>query len=66
MTTEMKRIYLEKVRERYRKSTKKQKSIILDEFCSVCGYERKYAVRILWGHVEPRFFMISSGTELIQ
>ncbi len=54
MTTEMKRIYLEKVRERYRKSTKKQKSIILDEFCAVCGYERKYAIRILWGHIEPR------------
>ncbi len=54
MTTEMRRIYLEKVRERYRKSTKKQKSLILNEFCAVCGYERKYAVRILWGHVEPR------------
>jgi hypothetical protein len=54
MTTEMKRIYLEQIRQRYRKSTKKQKSLILDEFCAVCGYERKYAIRILWNQVEPR------------
>lgn len=54
MTTEMRRIYLETIRARYRKSTKKEKSKILDEFCIVCGYERKYAIRILWGHVEPR------------
>lgn len=54
MTTEMKRIYLETIRLRYRKSTKKQKSIILTEFCEVTGYERKYAIRILWNHVEPR------------
>ncbi len=54
MTTEMKRIYLETIRARYRKSTKKEKSKILDEFCIVCSYERKYAIRILWGHVEPR------------
>ncbi len=54
MTTEMKRIYLDSIRERYRKSTKKQKSVILTEFCLVTGYERKYAIRILWSHVEPR------------
>lgn len=54
MTTEMRRIYLETIRSRYRKSTKKDKSQILNEFCNVCGYERKYAIRILWGHVEPR------------
>lgn len=54
MTTEMKRIYLETIRSRYGKSTKKQKSMILSEFCAVTGYERKYAIRILWRHVEPR------------
>lgn len=54
MITEMRRIYLETIRSRYRKSTKKEKSLILNEFCEVCGYERKYAIRILWGHVEPR------------
>jgi integrase-like protein len=50
----MRRVYLETIRSRYRKSTRKEKSKILDEFCAVCGYERKYAIRILWGHVEPR------------
>lgn len=54
MTTEMRRVYLETVRSRYQKSTKKEKSLILNEFCNVCGYERKYAIRILWSHVEPR------------
>ena len=54
MSTEMRRTYLEAIRNRYRKSTKKQKSVILNEFCAVCGYERKYAIRIIWGHVEPR------------
>ena len=50
MTTEMRRTYLETIRSRYRKSTKKQKSQILNEFCAVCGYERKYAIRILWAN----------------
>jgi len=54
MITEMRRIYLETIRTRYSKSTKKQKSLILTEFCNVCGYERKYAIRILRGHLEPR------------
>lgn len=54
MTIEMRRVYLETIRLRYRKSTKKEKIRILDEFCAVCGYERKYAIRILWSHVEPR------------
>lgn len=54
MTIEMRRVYLETIRVRYQKSTKKLKSQILNEFCAVCGYERKYAIRILWGHVEPR------------
>jgi hypothetical protein len=54
MTTEMRRIYLETIRSRYRKSTKKEKTQILNEFCNVCGYERKYAIRIIWGLVEPR------------
>lgn len=54
MTTEMRRVYLETIRSRYRKSTKKEKSTILNEFCNVCGYERKYAIRILWDYVEPR------------
>lgn len=41
--------YLESIRERYRKAGKKEKSVILGEFCAVCGYNRKYAVRLLNG-----------------
>lgn len=41
--------YLESIRERYRKAGKKEKTIILGEFCAVCDYNRKYAVRLLNG-----------------
>lgn len=54
MTIEARREYLVAIRERYGNSTKKQKSLILEEFCKVCGYSRKYAIRILQGKVEPR------------
>lgn len=47
MTTEVKRIYLLKIRLRYFKASKKQKTLILDEFCQVCGYTRKHAIRAL-------------------
>lgn len=39
--------YLKAVRDRYRQADKKSKTIILDEFCQVCGYNRKYAIRLL-------------------
>jgi hypothetical protein len=39
-----KRQYLQTIRLRYKYATRKQKSNILDEFCSVCGYNRKYAI----------------------
>ena len=39
--------YLEAVLERYQKSNKKTKTVILDEFCAVCSYNRKYAIRLL-------------------
>ncbi len=54
MTLEARREYLTAIRERYSKSTKKGKGVILDEFTTVCGYSRKYAIRILTGRVEPR------------
>ena len=40
-------VYLKAIRARYRRSRKKAKAAILDEFCSVCGYNRKYAIRLL-------------------
>ena len=39
--------YLKAIRTRYRRANKKVKVTILDEFCSVCGYNRKYAIRLL-------------------
>lgn len=42
-----KRIYLEAIRSRYRKAKRADKGTILDEFCSVCSYQRKYAIRLL-------------------
>ena len=42
-----KRRYLAEIRDRYRDSSKREKSAILDEFCHVCGYNRTYAVRLL-------------------
>lgn len=39
--------YLEAVRDRYRQANKRFKTIILNEFCQVCGYNRKYAIRLL-------------------
>jgi hypothetical protein len=41
------RIYLEAIRKRYRRASRSDKGKILDEFCSVCGYQRKYAIRLL-------------------
>ena len=42
-----KQAYLEAIRARYRKATRTDKSKILDEFCAVCHYHRKYALRRL-------------------
>lgn len=47
MPVEMTRAYLLAIRERYKKSNRKEKSKILTEFCSVCGLHRKHAIRIL-------------------
>lgn len=46
--------YLRAIRERYQDSTKKMKQPILDEFCLVCGYTRKYAIRKLNGQINSR------------
>jgi hypothetical protein len=53
MSHQLKQEYLNAIRERYRNSGRGKKSLILDEFCSVCGYARKYAIAVLNGRVEP-------------
>ncbi len=36
---------LKAIHGRYRKATRKEKGVILTEFCQVTGYHRKYAPR---------------------
>lgn len=40
--------YLESIVIRYRKCRKKKKSVILDEFCAATGYNRKYAIFLIY------------------
>lgn len=47
MSPAAKREYLEGIRPRYQRAGKKEKGLILDEFCKVCGYDRKYAIRLI-------------------
>jgi hypothetical protein len=42
-----KQAYLRAIRGRYQKASRAEKGKILDEFCAVCGYARKYALRLL-------------------
>jgi hypothetical protein len=49
--------YLNKLRERYCKATKKQRGRILDEFVETTGYHRKHAIALLRGkrcHRDPK------------
>lgn len=39
--------YLKSIYQRYQKSTHIEKKEILNEFCKVCKYNRKYAIRLL-------------------
>lgn len=54
MSQNEKKAYYYAIKDRYLNATKKEKSIILNEFCIVCGYNKKYAIRLL-NKVEPKF-----------
>ncbi len=41
--------YLQAIYERYRKAGRREKKVILSEFCANTGYNRKYAIRLLNG-----------------
>lgn len=47
MNNGSKQEYLSAIRSRYLAATKSEKKAILDEFCAVCNYHRKYAIRVL-------------------
>jgi hypothetical protein len=49
MSPRSKREYVEAVFLRYKRSSRKAKTLILDEFCATCGYHRKYAIQLLRG-----------------
>jgi hypothetical protein len=47
MSQRSKREYLEAIYLRYKRASRKDKAIILDEFCTTCGYHRKHAIGLL-------------------
>jgi hypothetical protein len=47
MVSSSKKEYLAKIKDRYRRASRKAKKRILDEFCEVCGHHRKHAIRLL-------------------
>lgn len=47
MSFTSRRELLTKVAPRYREATRKQKTVILNEFIASTGFKRKYAIRLL-------------------
>ena len=54
MSLEQRKAYLEEIKKRYKKSKRQDKARILDEFCSVCKYNRKYAIRLLKKRIKKK------------
>lgn len=47
MARQSKREYLRSIYQRYQHARRTEKSAILEEFCKVCGYNRKYTIWLL-------------------
>lgn len=47
MARQSKREYWRSIHKRYRQATRTEKTVMLEEFCKVCGYNRKYAIWLL-------------------
>jgi len=54
MSPESRKEYLKSIQQRYHESLKKEKNLILNEFCQMCGYHRKYAIRLLNKKIAPK------------
>jgi len=54
MSIEARREYLEAIRERYQKASRREKTLILNEYCEVCEYDRKYAIKVLNRPIQER------------
>lgn len=50
MSPQSKEEYFEVLFKRYKAATRREKTKIIDECCTVCGYHRKHAIRRLRGH----------------
>ncbi len=47
MSKKAKAEYLLEIKSRYQNASKEEKQRILNEFCKICGYNRKYAIHLL-------------------
>ncbi len=54
MSPRAKKEYLDSIFTRFRQASKREKTLILDEFCLTCGYHRKHAIRLLRRHTRYR------------
>jgi hypothetical protein len=54
MSIKSRREYLGRIKPRYLKASKEEKSIILDEYCLATGLARKYVIRILSAKVSEK------------
>jgi len=61
MTIKSRKEYLQAIRLRYKSVGKKEKIPILTEFCLTCGYNRKYAIRLLSGKKKKKRGQTKSG-----
>ena len=50
MSPKSKQEYFEAIHKRYKEASRKEKTIIIDECCAICGYHRKHAIRRLRGY----------------
>lgn len=55
MSQKAKAEYLREIKSRYKRAGKHEKQNILDEFCNICGYNRKYAIRLLNENDEQKY-----------
>ena len=49
MSAKSRKEVLEQARQRYSKRGREGRSRLLDEVCELCGYERKYVIKVLGG-----------------
>ena len=49
MSPRSKREYVDALHRRYKSASRSERTIILNELCATCGYNRKYAIRLLRG-----------------